>query len=548
MNESTPQNSNQSSFLYDIGQKITYIDLVGQNAELLIGSEKRNKTFLGGSLTFLIFLLIFLAFLYFGQEIIFKQIPSVVLSSLIDDGLQPIVIDIDNFNFFFALKNAQNDFIDINSDFIDININIIKHNKKNYTLGNENSYEIINSQKIKNDYIDCNLLYKNNSTINDNRDQKNDKRIIFQQLVNNLNKSNYKCLNEKAEIYGGSETNEMSYLEINLNSCLDLFEFLSDITKKDIKIIAENVFDNLQLITQKNNISKEINSFKLNNKELKNIFNINDKDGYFDSVINNRKICPFINLKENIEQIFDEKSDYKKKKNIINSSIFIFKYIETYFDVRSFSQLANYVMEEYKSNINNNLFKNIEFNLKKIEYFTDKGLILEDFEITSYSQLLKITEFSDNKISNIENTNKYLNPLFNFKIKSNKIKDIYYRKYYKIQNLIAELGGLMKSFFIIAYILNYFNNNAKYYEKMIDELFDVDDLYKYYQYYNSKNKIIFKKYRDSILLRNTKNIDNFKKTIINKNSQNSRNFMKTKVDYSKEMLDGSLRNLEIVID
>ena len=82
--------NNSSGFGVKIIQQMTSLDFVGKKAELLIKSKRRVKTFLGEILSILIFTSILIGFLYFGQEIFFKQILSIVLSSVIDDGSKPI--------------------------------------------------------------------------------------------------------------------------------------------------------------------------------------------------------------------------------------------------------------------------------------------------------------------------------------------------------------------------------------------------------------------------------------------------------------------------
>jgi hypothetical protein len=588
-NTSKHQNkANQDGLALKFLQQLTSLDFIGKKAELLIGAQRRVKTFLGGFLSFLIFALIVIGFLYFGQEIVFKQIPSVVLSSVINDGSKPILIDKENFNFLFTLRDSNSgNYLDLNSDFLDVKVSKVIWTKKNSKIGNEKANEQIAIQKINLDLIECDKIYVSSDDNNNNNDNNNviindseknggdvnesahnyNKTFVFESLVNNLNKRNYKCLAQNAQISGSAETTQLSYLEISVNSCLDFFEFLADATGQEIKLVAEKVFKNqadiLTVNNSNNNNNNENNSsnsnpIKFNIEQLKKIFEIktdfstsSSSTSNFAEVLNTRKICPFTNLSGNTTEksaaVLNKTSLYGKNKTLYFNAFFVLKYIETYFDVRSFSNLANYVIEEYKAKLNQNQFKTADANLKQIEYFTDKGLILEDFEITSYTQLTKISERFENSFYAGATEKNHLDALLSFRFNSDKIREVFFRKYYKAQNLIAELGGLLKSFFTVALILNYFNNHAKYYEKMIDDLFDVDDLYKYYQYYNSKNKTIFRKYRDSILLRNTKSMDNFKKNIVDKHAQTSNQFMKTRINQSKDLLEGSLGNLEMVL-
>ena len=542
--------NNYSGFGMKTLKAIINLDFVGKKAELKIASKRRVKTFLGGFLSFLILVLILIGFIYFGQEIVFKQIPSVVQSSVIDDGSKPILIDKENFNFLFSLKDSKSgNYLNLDSDFIQVKVTKIILSKNNSKIGDEKTDEKITTKKINMELVDCHNVYKSDNSISSTDPGTKNKTLLFEGLVNNLNKKNYKCLAQNAQISGSAETKELSYLEISVNSCLDFFQLLAEATEQNLKSVAEKVFEfQSQIFLTASNDTNNFDNYShsINIKNLKNLFMIKSYViSDFEEVLNNRKICPFTNFSgnatEKAAEITNKNSNYNINKSLISNSLFVLKYIETYFDVRSFSNLANYVIEEYNSKLKTNIIKTADGNLKKIEYLTDKGIVIEDFERTSYTQLTKISE----TYQNIDGSTKsYLDPLLTFRFNSDKIEEVYYRKYYKAQNLIAELGGLLKSFFTVALILNYFNNHAKYYEKMIDELFDVDDLYKYYQYYNSKNKTIFKKYRDSILLKNSKNMDNFKRK--NDNHEANNHFLKTKINHSKDLLEGSLGNLEIV--
>lgn len=510
-------------------------DFIGKKPELLIGSNRRNKTFLGGILSCLIFIVTFIGFLYFGQEIIYKHIPSVVLSSIIDAENNPIIIDKYNYNFLFSVKK-QDVYIDLDSDYIDIKLNIRKFTRNETLLGNENSKEITIIETNPLSISSCNkALSPDNKNADLNAPDNNIN--VFTNLLANLNTKNYKCLDNSTEIYGSEETTAASLLEITIDQCLDIFEFLAYYSGMDINDVANNLINSSSFNSIASNVTSKGNDKRNLLNTLVSLSKINSfvySLSEASEVFSQRKLCP-LNKITNVDDISRSNSTYSRNKDLLKNALFIFKYIETNFDARSYSTIANFVLDEFKSAINYDFHKNVELYLKKIEYRTDQGYILEDFFSESFFKVTKIDEILYSNYAF-----KYKEPLITFRINANKIKDIYFRKYYKIQNLIAELGGLLKSFFLMALILNYFNNHAKYYEKMIDELFDVEDLFKYYQYYNSKNKIIFKKYRDSILLRNTKDMDNFKKTMDHRQRQ-------IKLNLSKENIDMSQGNLELVI-
>ena len=54
-------------------------------------------------------------------------------------------------------------------------------------------------------------------------------------------------------------------------------------------------------------------------------------------------------------------------------------------------------------------------------------------------------------------------------------------------------------------MINYFNDRASFYEMLINKLFDVDDIIKYFQFSDSFiNNHSKRRKRDSIVLRNAK--------------------------------------------
>jgi hypothetical protein len=70
---------------------------------------------------------------------------------------------------------------------------------------------------------------------------------------------------------------------------------------------------------------------------------------------------------------------------------------------------------------------------------------------------------------------------------------------------------------VIAVILNYFHNRAKYYQTLFNELFNIDDLLKYFQYFDPSIRSNYFKIRNSILIKSAKNEDMIKKLDKNNN-------------------------------
>lgn len=139
--------------------------------------------------------------------------------------------------------------------------------------------------------------------------------------------------------------------------------------------------------------------------------------------------------------------------------------------------------------------------LKNLEIQTDIGYILEDFRSR---KIISFSEFS----SSIEEPNlKDQNPtLIELQFEISPIKEIVYRKYIKVQRILAELGGLYKAFTVLALILNHIHNRSEYYETLFNDLFVIEDMQKYFHHYDPDVKR-----RNSITLENMKRENHFKK-------------------------------------
>lgn len=216
----------------------------------------------------------------------------------------------------------------------------------------------------------------------------------------------------------------------------------------------------------------------------------------------------------------------------LNGAYVVIKYYDAFFNFRNFTNFIENVFREDKIYLFSDWTKSVKYEIMQVETFSDKGYILEDFSIEKVFLKNSFLEFISyvnnyetiNKNNTTEISQNFLkNILCDISFQPSYEKKTFYRKYYKVQNLVAEMGGLAKSFVVLAYFLNFFHDHAKYYEKLIDSLFDIEDLFKYYQYYNPQDKKIFKKYRDSIILKNTKALDDLRAYEFEKNSSSVHN-------------------------
>jgi hypothetical protein len=135
--------------------------------------------------------------------------------------------------------------------------------------------------------------------------------------------------------------------------------------------------------------------------------------------------------------------------------------------VTRFKTDVGYIFERW----NTKTFHNIDF-INKVEYNSKKGYNLQiDFDLSFYTT-------------------------------------IFYRKYYKLQSWMAEIGGIIRAMTLFAQVINFFYDRSTFYTLIINKLFDVDDIIKYFKFSDlfleSKDKTKNIRKRDSIFLRSAK--------------------------------------------
>jgi len=241
--------------------------------------------------------------------------------------------------------------------------------------------------------------------------------------------------------------------------------------------------------------NKKDSSYKLLNlNALKCIKNI--QEGYV--IKSNPKFNEFsyINLKL-VKCSSDDCEDSNIIDSILEKSELVIYFFDTIYNNRKFNNYYSDYINSVSYPIKKNNYINSLFTLKLTTYFTDVGYMFEIFKRKFFHNV--------DRISNKEFKIPF-DYIISVDFRLSFLKKLYYRKYYKIQNLIAELGGIIRGMTLFAMIMNFFNDRASYYNILINKLFNVEDIIKYFQYNDifipSKSSI--KKKRDSVLLHNVK--------------------------------------------
>ena len=366
-------------------------DIIGRQPELRINDMPRNQTLLGGSLCVIVYCFFILASLYFGQELVYRVLPTIIEAERKTNKNDILFLSKYQFSFFFTLSNNEYGFF----------------NPKNY--------------------LDINLYMK---SINE------DKMINKSITLGNCELSDFEV----------DENDDDTY------KILDLNQFIC-IKNSDNSFYMEGV--------------NKYNKYSFIELEIKPCSNNDCKD----------------------------EDEIKKILEISHLSIF---YFDTSFNFRKFNKFSNNVIKTFDITFNSNYSKLIDIRIGLTKIYTDIGYIFERFKKKELHNIKTIETLNYDRIDN-----NYF--LINMRFQLDYLKTNIYRKYYKIQNWVAELGGIIRAMTLIASLINYFNDRASFYQLLINKLFDVDDIIKYFQYNDLfLNKKTKRRKRDSIVLRNAK--------------------------------------------
>ncbi len=134
-------------------------------------------------------------------------------------------------------------------------------------------------------------------------------------------------------------------------------------------------------------------------------------------------------------------------------------------------------LKKYALAVTTSIHKRIQIFLKKLVYTTDVGWVFEEFIVENGHQALKPYE-TYTLMSAVESLNSLVPVPGNFAevmIANNGDKDMYNRSYFKLQELLANIGGVVKGVLIAALVIeNYFAKtmNSLYF---LQEFLHVDE-------------------------------------------------------------------------
>jgi hypothetical protein len=125
--------------------------------------------------------------------------------------------------------------------------------------------------------------------------------------------------------------------------------------------------------------------------------------------------------------------------------------IDDYIDLNDYAKPSKTYLQKYTLNVSPKVQKLTHVAYKKAYITTDAGLIMEDPDTMSLSQVDTIkADLGQTALG-----------YYMFYLESTRITDNYHRKYVKVQDLVASIGGLIKFiYFFIAILLYYYSDHV----------------------------------------------------------------------------------------
>jgi hypothetical protein len=138
-----------------------------------------------------------------------------------------------------------------------------------------------------------------------------------------------------------------------------------------------------------------------------------------------------------------------------------------YFDSKNFSDPGRIYLKSTNIPITSDFYKRTYMYFSNVEYTTDYGLIFEDKITQNYYRTDSMKEqiFFSKEAAFTQNT------LSEISITVTPLKYEYYRTYYKLQQLAADVGGIVKAFTLVFTLINNLINEKFLNLKIVNDIF-----------------------------------------------------------------------------
>lgn len=150
-------------------------------------------------------------------------------------------------------------------------------------------------------------------------------------------------------------------------------------------------------------------------------------------------------------------------KEMLSGGYYIINYLDTIFDNKNYSHPEKKVRRDFFTSMSNKYYKEYGIFFKNVDYITDDGFLLEHSDVKRYLQFEVEKELYDFRTTS--------ELIFRNFIRLSTFRDIYSRRYNKVQDVLAALGGLMKGLLVITSLLYNSFNKFDLNLKLVNQLY-----------------------------------------------------------------------------
>ena len=142
------------------------------------------------------------------------------------------------------------------------------------------------------------------------------------------------------------------------------------------------------------------------------------------------------------------------------------RFIDFTLDSLNKDKVEKIVIKSERFSISSTMYKRIWLYLTDIKFITDKGIIFSSsYEENFYKYDSMRFDTDLRNIDILDEPGDFLS----FTILSSGNAVIYHRNYFKIQDYLATIGGIIKSVTLLCHIINHFNAKNAYFTKIITD-------------------------------------------------------------------------------
>jgi hypothetical protein len=178
----------------------------------------------------------------------------------------------------------------------------------------------------------------------------------------------------------------------------------------------------------------------------------------------------FISLTLDIEVCVNSTQHTCKPQEVIDEQLsggyFAFNWVDNIFDPKDYNNPNRNIRRDYFTTLSKNFFKYIVTHINNIDYITDSGFLMESNNEKHYFQYEHVSEMMDFRNQKL---------IFKNEIRLSNLKTIFTRRYLKVQDLVAQIGGLIKGIMLFIQILLTAYTKTNFYTYLTNELYNLDN-------------------------------------------------------------------------